>query len=127
MKFISLVLITICILSCNSSKNKTQLPKAGEVKLLAIYTDSNGNKIPSIVVRVITVNPKYDSTKGTYEVAVDTIFGAEQRIPLLDSLKQPKLDSLKKPMYYYGYVRVPKESINTHVENIPLDSLTKKK
>ncbi len=120
------IFLTPYVACNNSSKPTAKTPDLGETKLLAIYTDSAGNKVPMVVLRVIAVRPNFDSTKGKYEVITDTFWGVEKRYPLMDSLKRPMLDSLKNQLYGSGWVKVGKDSINTHIENISLDSLTKR-
>lgn len=122
-----LIFATLFLFSaCGGSDKKAKAPDLGETKLLAIYTDTSGNKVPMIVLRIIAVRPTFDSTNNKYEVVTDTFWGIEKRYPLLDSLKRPMLDSLKQPLYGSGWVKVGKDSINTHIENISVDSLTKR-
>lgn len=120
------IFLTPYIACNNNEKIKAKEPALGETKILAIYTDTAGNKTPMVVLRIIGVRPNFDTTIGNYKVITDTFWGVERRYPLYDSLKRPLLDSLKRPLYGSGWVTVGKDSINTHVENISVDSLTKK-
>lgn len=126
-----IIALSLVIIACNSGKGKdNQLPpKEGVSKVFAVYTDSKGNKIASIVLRVIEKKVIYDSATKTDRVGYDTIWGIPTNIPILDSVtNKPKLDSLGYVIYRPepAYYRIGKDSVNTHVENIPLDSLLKK-
>lgn len=120
---IALVLIFI---SCGDKgkKEKNSQP-VSQAKIIAIYTGPDGKKVATIAFRVINKNIRYDSTLKNDVIVIDTLWGIEKPVPLLDSLKQPIKDSLGNPRFQLFYVKVSKDSINTHIENIPLDSLLK--
>lgn len=119
---LALILIGILILSfpsCSNKETKPPIPQVGEAKIFAVVLDTNGRKIPAIVVRLIKETIKTDSSTNKKSIVYDSLYGIER-------IYQTGLDSLGKPKYATGYFLIGKDSVNTNVSNIPLDSLTKK-
>lgn len=124
---ILLALVALTFVSCNNQKKAPEKTQPQDrAKIIAIFTDSLGNKVPLVALRVIERGAIYDSVLQDWKVLVDTSWAIEKNFPLTDSLGKPKIDSLGKPVYGPFWVLVPKKSINTHVENISVDSLVKK-
>ena len=110
--------------SCNGDK-KEEVPIMGNSKILAVVMDS-GVIVPSIIIRQINKTVKYDSVLKKDVIVIDTLFGLEKQYPMLDSLRQQKKDSSGKPLFQIVPVLLKKDSVNTHIENIPLDILLDK-
>jgi len=118
---IALIIIGILILSfpsCSNKETKQPIPQVGEAKIMAVYIDSTGKKVPAIMLRVIKEGIKYDSIKKEKKIVYDTLYGYEK-------VYVNGVDSSGKPKYTIGYFQISKDSVNTNVSNIPLDSLTK--
>jgi|GEM_PF-3702351 len=113
----------LMFVSCD--KKKEQKIDEGEVRVMGVYTNSAGQKVPTIFLRVIKVSMAFDSVNEKYSHKVDTLWGIEKSVPVLDSLNHPKKDSLNNPIYKSYWAVVSKDSVNTHVENIPLEILLK--
>lgn len=127
-KIISLLFIAaVLAASCSTKKEiKPPTPMTGQTKIMAVYLDTNGIKYPAIVMRVIQKTIKYDSLKAQDVIVYDTLFGVERTFPQRDNAGNIITDSAGKPKYFTGIFSIGKDSVNTHVENIPLDSLLKK-
>ncbi len=126
---LSLLLLTcfVILYSCGNEKKKTPVPKEGEARLFAVVTNPDSTKRAAIVLRIIKKSIKTDSLKGVDRIVYDTTWGAEREVPMLDSLKSPIIDSVtKKPKMITGWFVISKDSVNTKVQDIPLDSLLKK-
>lgn len=130
MKIISILAMSFLIYftpSCDGAYPKEkEVPKEGQSRIFAVVTDTNGVKFPTIVLRLITKSIKYDSLTKKDIVGVDTFYGVERKVPVLDSLKKPKLDSTGLPLFTTGYFMIGKDSVNTDVCNKPIDTLIKK-
>jgi len=85
-----------------------------------VVLDTNGKKIPAIVVRLIKEGIKYDSLNNKKVIVYDTVFGVQRVYQLAEK------DSLGKPRYSTGYFQIGGDSVNTNVCNQPIDSLLKK-
>ena len=111
--------------SCND-KDKKPVGKPGIVKLIAVYTDS-GVIRAAIIIRQINKVVKVDSITGKETIVTDTLYGIEKQFPKLDSLRKPIKDSSGKIQYQLIPVVIPKDSVNTHIENIPVEILMDRK
>lgn len=128
-----LILLYLVISSCNNGGKETKLeantnhPPIGATKIIAVYIDLNGNKTPGVIGRVIDKVIKYDSVNKKDFITYDTAYGIERQVPERDSLNRVIIDSLtNKPKMIWVWAKIGKDSVNTHIENIPLDSLLKK-
>lgn len=121
-----LPLLLLIIISCNQKTNEPITEKEGAAKYLAQRILPNGGKDVGWFVRVIAKNIKYDSSQKKDVIATTKKWYFEKTIPIIDDkTKQQKKDSLGNLLYKFDYEEVPIDSINTHVENIPFDSLVK--
>lgn len=118
---LALIIIGILILSfpsCSNKETKPPIPQVGEAKIMAVYIDSTGKKVPAIMLRVIKESIKTDSIKKEKKIVYDTLYGYEK-------VYVNGVDSSGKPKYTIGYFQISQDSVNTNVSNIPLDSLIK--
>jgi len=100
--------------SCDNVDKKQPPPHPGNIKLLAVVTDSGVIK-PAIVIRQISKVVNVDSITGKEKIVTDTLFGIE--FPIKYKLPNGQIkDTLIARV-------IPKDSVNTHVENIPLQIL----
>lgn len=128
---IAILILVCCLPSCFGKKeSKTETPKVGMEKIIAVYTLRDSTRVVDIMIRNITKQIKYDSALGKDLIVIDTIWGYPVDIALRDSTgkivyeadgKTPKIDPVRQ------YRIIPKDSVNWHIENINVDSLTKKK
>lgn len=122
MRYILLLAFVACLLSCKSNKNNNQVvadyngkyPRVD--KLFAVYLDTSGFKIPGLVLRRIDKTVKWDSIQKKDIVITDTLWGVQRVFYPKDTTKKPSLE----------WFQIGKDSVNTHVENINVDSLLKK-
>lgn len=125
----SLLLLTIIFISC-SEKKKSNIPQEGSTKIIAVLTLPDSTKVIDIYLRIIEKRVKYDSSKKKDIIVYEELWGRPVLVPLLDSItKKPIMDSLGRPKMNPTpqYIEVNKDSINTHIENIPVDTLLSKK
>lgn len=112
---VSIATALICLTpSCNNVDKKQPPSHPGNIKLLAVVTDSGVIK-PAIVIRQISKVVNVDSITGKEKIVTDTLFGIE--FPIKYKLPNGQIkDTLIARV-------IPKDSVNTHVENIPLQIL----
>lgn len=127
-KLLTLLLsMTLVLYSCNSKKPKKEVPVAGEARLFAVVTEPDGSKRPAIVLRVIRKTIKTDSLKMVDKIIYDSVFGVERDVPVKDSTGKPIIDTATgKPKIITSWFVISRDSVNTKVQDIPLDSLLKK-
>lgn len=113
-RLIIIGLVALSFTSCNNSKVGKEIPKLGQVKILAVYKDS-GRVIPSIIIRQISKQVKIDSLTGKESIVTDTLYGVEVLMPTKDTSGKVVMRLLPKV--------ISKDSVNWHIQNIALDSL----
>lgn len=122
MRKVILFVIVVFAFSCKPDKKNNQATDLYNGKyprtdrLFAVYLDTSGLKIPGIVLRQISKVIKYDSAAKIETIITDTLWGVQRIMYPKDTTKQPSLE----------WFVIGKDSVNTHVENISIDSLIKK-
>lgn len=120
-----LLIATIFLASCyGKTENKTKL-LAGKEIIPAVY-QKDGLKKLDWVLRLNEDKVKTDSATGKKSIVSETLYGAWMVIPYLDSLKQPLKTKAGKDSVFSGWIVISRDSVNTHIENISIDSLLKK-
>lgn len=102
----------------NYKKEIIKPPKEGQLKIIGVYTKTNGEKQIEIIIRQILKRIVYDTITNQDKISMDTIYG----YPVDMKIK----DSTGKDSTYRIFKIINKDSVNTHVENISIDSLLKK-
>lgn len=123
------LLITAIFYSCNNNekKIKSEIPVAGEARFFAVVTEPDGSKRAAIVLRVIRKTIKTDSLKMVDKIIYDSVFGVARDVPVKDSTGKPIIDTATgKPKIITSWFVISRDSVNTKVQDIPLDSLLKK-
>ena len=119
MKLIGILALAFLIYltpSCNEQKK--EVPQVGTTKVFAVYCDS-GRVIPDIIIRQITRVIKVDSISGKESIVTDTLYGVEKKVTVRDSSG--------KPVQRFIPFLIPKDSVNTFVQNIPIENLLDRK
>lgn len=113
--------------ACKEKPAVTLNPKEGEAKIIAVYKN-NGIKTLDVLIRKITKSVKYDSLTRKDIIKIDTLWGYPRQIFWTDSSGKQKRDSLGRPLYNPNpmYILISKDSVNSNVANISVDSLVKK-
>ena len=119
-----LIIATFFLESCYGTTDKPK-PVSGKAIIPAVY-QSQGIKKLDWVLRVNDDKVKTDSITGKKSIVSETLYGAWMVIPYLDSLKQTLKTKAGKDSVFAGWIAISKDSVNTHIENIPIDSLLKK-
>jgi hypothetical protein len=123
-----IALITIVIAACNDTKPKetfTSTSEPSKVVVIGVYP-KDGKKMIGDVLRITGDAIKIDSVKKTKSIVTDTAYFFMAIVPVLDPVsKKPLktkngLDSLES-----RWQSISKDSVNTHVENISVDTLLK--
>ena len=109
----------------NGKYSNTGLNAGKEERIVAVVT-MMGQKQITEVIRVIQDMPRYDSVRKMKYVFTDTLYGIYRGYPALDSLKRPLKAKNGKDSITIFPIRLLKDSVNTNVSNIPIDSLLKK-
>ena len=119
----------LVLFSCGSKTKAPEIAPAGQAKIIAAYIRQDSTTDVAWLLRIIEDNIKYDSVTKRKDILTDTSWGypAPFTYAVLDSLKNPVRDSSGKVMVQQRieYVKIGKDSVNYHVENIPLDSMQK--
>ena len=118
-----LIIATVFLSSCFGTKDKPN--PAGKEIIPAVY-QSKGIKKLDWVLRVNEDKIKTDSATGKKSIVSETLYGVWTVVPYLDSLKQPLKTKAGKDSLFAGWIVISKDSVNTHIENISIDSLLKK-
>lgn len=128
MKKVTLILLTAFVLSCNTTEKKPKIQAIpGVTYIVAVYTETTGNKFIEVIAREIKVVPVFDTTIQDYDTKVDTQYYKPVYLPIKDSLGKPILDSLThQPKTRKDFYQIGKDSINWHITNIPVSELLKK-
>lgn len=114
----------LIFISCNNGSKHKEIsifkptPNVAQDKIVAVYKKRDGGKELASVLRQIQKTIRYDSLKGQDIVAVDTFWAI-----LNDTIMKT---SLGKDTTIAYWRQIGKDSINTHVENIPVDTLLKR-
>lgn len=108
--------------SCNDNNPPKEPSIPGISKIIAVYVDS-GVVQAAIIIRQIQKTVKVDSVSGKETIVTDTLYGIEKPFPKLDSLKRPIKDSAGNIQYQLIPVVIKNDSVNTHIENIPISIL----
>lgn len=130
MKLIFLsTLVFFFLIGCNGGNKKVnEVPKIGDSKIVGIYIKRDGTKVLDILFRRISKTIKTDSITKKDVIVIDTLYGMPIVIKAVDSVgnilkTRDGKDSINpQPVY----VPITKDSINTFVSNIPIDSLLRK-
>lgn len=125
--FASVLALSFCN---NKSKKEVEIPKEGTIKILAVYIRPDSTRTLDIVLRQIVKRVRYDSASKRDIIAIDTLWGIPMTVDLVGADGKPIIDSItRKPKInpQVQYILIGKDSVNTHVENISVDSLLKKK
>lgn len=130
MKFLIVAGLFIFMIECkNGEKGKAiNPPKEGFSRILGVYIKRDGTKQVEVLGRQIYKSIKFDSITKKDVVVIDTVFGTPVIIKAFDSkgtilkTKEGKDSINPNPVY----IPIGKDSVNTHVENTPIDSLLKK-
>jgi len=118
-----LTVITVLLMSCKAPVKETTEPNG---KFLAVYIDKQGNKRVGEVLRVTKDDIKYDSATGKKSIVSKTLVGYLTFIPQKDSLGKVLKTKNGTDSLGGGWQLISKDSVNFHIENIPIDSLLKK-
>lgn len=118
------VIATIFLTACYGKTEKKK-PAPGKEIIAAVY-QKDGLKKLDWVLRLNEDKVKTDSATGKKSIVSETLYGVWMVITYLDSLKQPLKTKAGKDSVFAGWVAISKDSVNTHIENIPIDSLLKK-
>lgn len=113
----------MALASCKNEKNKV-LPKAGQTIIIGV-ANVDGKKNIRELLRVIYEGIETDSATGVKTIVTDTAYGYLDVITILDSTGK----ALKKVNGYDStmstWLKLSKDSVNTHIENVPLQELLK--
>ena len=119
-----LIIATVFLASCYGTTDKPK-PTSGKAIIPAVY-QSKGTKKLDWVLRVNEDKVKTDSATGKKTIVTETLYGVCMVIPYLDSLKQTLKTKNGKDSVFAGWIAISQDSVNTHIENISIDSLLKK-
>jgi len=105
----------LCLASCSSKTVQTEpsTPHSDTSKTVALYATPAPQHYLMVdyVYKIVrdTFALVFDSTKNVYvkKWVKDSVYFAPTPVPLLDSLRKPKLDSLKRPLYTTEYTPLP--------------------
>lgn len=126
MKQLTLLLLT-AFMSCNSSTKKKETPKEGVSFIVGTFIQPTGEKVIEVLGRKITKGIQYDSISQRDLIKIDTQYFKPVWLPIKDSLGHTVMDTLThQPRQYKDYYIISRDSINTHIENIPVSELLKK-
>jgi hypothetical protein len=115
--------------SCKEGKKKP-IPQIGQTTIYAIHVGRDSSRVLRAMVRDIVKLVKTDTFNAKDMIVVDTFWYVPVTVPLMDSTgKKALFDSLGNPRVdpKLRYVPVNKDSVITRIENISVDSLTRKK
>lgn len=115
----TILFIAILMFSCKDKKEETPTAEVGTHKIIAVRTHPDSTREAKVLYRTIGKTISYDSTKKKDEIIVDTVWQEEFPVKVKDSTG--------KDTFQFRYLRVPKDSVDWHVENIDVDSLLKKR
>jgi len=119
-----LFIATLFLASCYGTTDKPK-PTTGKAIIPAVY-QKDGIKKLDWVFRINEDKVKIDSVTGKKSIVTETLYGVWMVIPYLDSLKQPLKTKAGKDSIFVGWIAISRDSVNTHIENISIDSLLKK-
>lgn len=122
------LLLSVVLLGCKYS-TKEKPPIEGQAKIIAVRTEPDSSKVIDVHLRVITKSMVYDIVKKDSVLVYTEVWGKPIPNPVIDSLaKKQKVDSLGRPLFHNEpiYIQTNGDSINTNVQNIPIDSLLSK-
>lgn len=120
----ALLIATLFLASCYGTSDKPK-PTAPREIIAAVY-QTKGVKKLDWVLRVSADKVKTDSATGKKTIVSETLYGVWTVTQYLDSLKVPLKTKDGKDSVLAGWIAISKDSVNTHIENIPIDSLLKK-
>ena len=120
----ALIIATVFLASCYGKTNKPK-PTSGKAIIPAVY-QSKGTKKLDWVLRVNEDKVKTDSATGKKSIVTDTLYGIWDLIPVPDKYGKPIKTSNGKDSLSFGWMIIGRDSVNTHIENISIDSLLKK-
>lgn len=106
--------------SCNKTKEDSEI-KLGKERIVVCYQDKDSATMLIAVRFIVAKSVKKNNAE------VDTIWIVNKRLPFVDSLQKPIMDSLGKPLFGFGDVQVSKDSINWQIQGVSVDSLLKGK
>lgn len=123
-------LLFFIFISCNDSGDKKiiKIPKTGDEKIVAVITNRDGTKTLEGVLRRIYKGIKFDSVNKVDVVVYDTLFGKGVNVKAIDSVgnilkTHDGKDSINpNPVY----IPIGRDSVQTNVSNISIDSLLRK-
>lgn len=119
-----LIIATLFLASCYGTSDKPK-PTTGKAIIPAVY-QKDGFKKLDWVLRLNEDKIKTDSATGKKSIVSETLYGVWTIVPYLDSLKQQLKTKAGKDSVFAGWIAISKDSVNTHIENISIDSLLKK-
>lgn len=124
-KFIVLSFLAAMFFSSCDDKKNQPVPETGTKKIVAVYTQNDGQVYLDVVLRLIEKKVKYDSSEKKDVIVYDTAYGTPKVVPIVDSLNVQQRDSLGRPKTTIAYFPVKKESVIWNVTGLDIDSLIK--
>lgn len=117
---LTILFIAILMFSCNNKDEEAVQPESIRTeKIIAALISRDSTRPIKVLYRTIDVKPQYDSASKKWNVVIDTFWNQEISVPFKDSTG--------KDTFQFRYLRVPKDSVDWHVENRDVDSIMKKR
>lgn len=122
------LILAILYASCKGESKENELPTTGDAKIIAVFTKRDGTKQIDILLRRIFETIHTDSVTKKKTIVFDTLYGQPFIVKATDStgkiLKAINGQDSLSPNPVYAPIN--KDSVNTKIENISVDSLLKK-